>query len=485
MTIIAAQSESLQVNDKAVCEHSSTFSIFLGSFPDAVCCSIPITADSQSTSSESSDPYSTIQQALVGKSNGTYDPSFWKVFVVNVCGQYGYHVAQQTVASIQQHHPEAAIIGGICSAGDVSQATDTQTPKTPRDLRTLSVKRLKEMVREAFGASATRGLIEREDLEREAARSLALARQRDGSLVHVDSGVTVLAMGGTVPLKSAVSKGAERFSNSSWCITSCEAIPAGDKRLPEELEEAPVWQKVTGLRCAGGEGRPSEGGSTTEKDAPGEELGVLDWFRRCYAEAEDNFDHRPVPQTIGVMPPLGRGYVLHDVEIHDDALWVDNREPLTGSFLNLYQLTEQACVMDLENMLRRLKSEVDEEGQELMGALMFSCAGRGPRAGSFIQSAMMDASRFQERFPCVPLTGYYAGGEIGPQALADDHGVFHAGNVSVQGFTVVFGLFIVPRQDGKAAALYRSIDDSPEKISEYFMKKRNEGATMAPEQGAD
>lgn len=476
IAITAAQSESLQINDDDVCEHSSTFSIFLGSFPDALCCSIAITEDTQST-----DPYNIIQQALVGKSGGTYDPSFWKVFVVNVCGEYGYQVAQQTVASIQEHHPEAAIIGGICSAGDVSQAN--QTPKTPPDLRSLSVKRLKEMVREAFGANATRGLVEREDLQREAAR--ALEQPQVTNVVHVDSGVTVLAMGGTVPLKSAVSKGAERFSTSSWCISSCEAIPAGDDRLPEELEEAAVWQKVTGLKLSGGEGRHSEGGSTTEGDASEEELGVIDWFQRCCGEAADNFDHRPVPQSIGVMPPSGRGYVLHDWEFHENALWIESKEPLTGSLLNIYQITGNACAMDLKNMLRRLKSEVDEEGQELMGALMFSCAGRGPRAGSFIQSAMMDASHFQEQFPCVPLIGYYAGGEIGPQALADDHGVFQAGNVAVQGFTVVFGLFIIPRQDGKAAALYRSIDDSPEKISEYFMKKHNKGVTVAPQQGAD
>ena len=100
---------------------------------------------------------------------------------------------------------------------------------------------------------------------------------------------------------------------------------------------------------------------------------------------------------------------------------------------------------------------------------------------------MMDARSFEAAFPALPLVGYYADGEIGPQALAEMERPWHQpGRVAlqvspwrrqqagftlpsawcgpftehlsdspsplrmarsqmpVQGFTAVFGMFVVP-----------------------------------------
>ena len=75
--------------------------------------------------------------------------------------------------------------------------------------------------------------------------------------------------------------------------------------------------------------------------------------------------------------------------------------------------------------------QIREDKEELMGALMFSCSGRGPETSSLISVPMLDATRFHAKFPDLPLTGFYAGGEIGPMAMADSEGAFD---------TVIFAL---------------------------------------------
>ena len=60
---------------------------------------------------------------------------------------------------------------------------------------------------------------------------------------------------------------------------------------------------------------------------------------------------------------------------------------------------------------------------------------------------MLDATYFERTFPGVPLLGYYAGGEIGPEARVAREDAFMCSNAAVQGFTAVFGVFIVPERN--------------------------------------
>ena len=82
---------------------------------------------------------------------------------------------------------------------------------------------------------------------------------------------------------------------------------------------------------------------------------------------------------------------------------------------------------------------------------------------------MFDAKRFHERFPTTPCLGFYAGGEIGPKAMAgNSEDIYQRGKATLQGFTAVFALFIAPTINIKDF----SIDDSPENVAKYMDSKR-------------
>ena len=81
---------------------------------------------------------------------------------------------------------------------------------------------------------------------------------------------------------------------------------------------------------------------------------------------------------------------------------------------------------------------------------------------------MMDAQRFEDCFPSLPLCGCYTQGEIGPRAIHVDDQTKAAsmrGGVALQGFTVVFGVFVCPvcAQDARAREF--------EKLSALQVKK--------------
>mmetsp|Transcript_22448 Transcript_22448/g.32744 ORF Transcript_22448/g.32744 Transcript_22448/m.32744 type:complete len:128 (+) Transcript_22448:1495-1878(+) len=96
-------------------------------------------------------------------------------------------------------------------------------------------------------------------------------------------------------------------------------------------------------------------------------------------------------------------------------------------------------------MLSRLILEVKGLDQELMGALMFSCNGRGPRR-EWIGEDAMDANHFNRIVGNIPLVGFYGGGEVGPKAMAMiRQGALRTGAAELQAFTVVLGVFLKPK----------------------------------------
>ena len=77
----------------------------------------------------------------------------------------------------------------------------------------------------------------------------------------------------------------------------------------------------------------------------------------------------------------------------------------------------------------------------------------------------MDAKCWQENFPTVPMLGFYAGGEIGPRAVAGNaSNIFQSGQAALQGFTAVFALFIVPKLELSGLM----IDDGPPSVDEFI-----------------
>ena len=105
--------------------------------------------------------------------------------------------------------------------------------------------------------------------------------------------------------------------------------------------------------------------------------------------------------------------------------------------------------------LKQAQQEVADTGQTLLGGLMFTCTAR---------DAAADAAAFSMLFPGTPLAGMPCNGEIGPRfrpmvsgassGASSGAEAFHAGEVSLQGFTAVYGLFSVPKRTRAPADVY-------------------------------
>lgn len=149
-------------------------------------------------------------------------------------------------------------------------------------------------------------------------------------------------------------------------------------------------------------------------------------------------------------------------------------EQQQGAVLSLrfFELDAQACIDHVQGKMKQVSEEMVAKGQELLGGVLFSCNGRGPtNLLNLRRQPGVDANAFRQYFGHKHLAGFYAAGEIGPQAIyleekkqgtasndeEEDTAAAAAANRSVmsctqtgqaalQGFTAVFGLFIVPKR---------------------------------------
>ena len=147
---------------------------------------------------------------------------------------------------------------------------------------------------------------------------------------------------------------------------------------------------------------------------------------------------------------------------------------ILGAAIDVFSLDGASCKRDLDVTLARLHRQLD--GEQLLGALMFSCGGRGPSSGSMMGEAMCDATHFEGSFPGLPCLGFYAGGEIGPMAMHGNVNVFQSGKVALQGFTAVFGVFVVPIP--KEISRF-NIDDSPERVASAVQQRLRSSSARA------
>jgi hypothetical protein len=177
------------------------------------------------------------------------------------------------------------------------------------------------------------------------------------------------------------------------------------------------------------------------------------------------------PDFLGIHSPGQDGFSLespHPMSLNINSFLILSAESShvgVGTQIDLFELSGEACMEDMDASMAKLKEQTQNE--QVLGAIMFSCGGRGPSAGDLIPEEMSDAKRFAKIFPDVPLLGVYAGGEIGPRAIAGREGAFHNGNSCVQAFTAVFALLIVP----KANVSSFSLDDRKELV-ESFIRSR-------------
>jgi len=299
-----------------------------------------------------------------------------------------------------------------------------------------------------------------------------LTRTKKYYVHEVEDGIFGVALAGDeVPVRSIVSRGVKSLSSHGG-----DPGPA----TPYVVTEAEIH-------------RPRDGNYMFHLDTGIPDSAPAYHLVRKIRNIETNREYTPpqlfaslgMPDMIGLRRPGSDGFELHvpnPMSFHMSTLVfliqgaagvastdspAAEEQPLVGANIDLFDLDGPACVRDVELKMEMLREQT--VGERVLGAVMFSCAARGPRAGSLIGEDMADAKRFARSFPRVPCLGFYAGGEIGPLALAGG-GVFRTGSAALQGFTAVFALFIVPPAVDLSSAT-RDLDDSRENTQAFLGRR--------------
>lgn len=118
---------------------------------------------------------------------------------------------------------------------------------------------------------------------------------------------------------------------------------------------------------------------------------------------------------------------------------------------------------DEAKRLQLARKEAEEQGNSVLGGLMFTCCARNERS---------DAKAFMSAFPATPLAGMPCAGEIGPDALESPGSVTQIGNARFQGYTAVYGLFSHPVRSGKVPLYFAEVSDA-------YHKSRSQAAALA------
>jgi hypothetical protein len=152
--------------------------------------------------------------------------------------------------------------------------------------------------------------------------------------------------------------------------------------------------------------------------------------------------------------------------------------------IRFFELTASAAQTHVQRKMKAVAEELRQKRQEVLGALLFSCNGRGPRR--FLDTASMhfDALTFMNHFPETCVNGIYAMGEIGPQAtyVDDDEEAVEggggkatskeeeveemgaivrnsqSGSCALQGFTAVFALLVTPKRSTASSPLLTALN---------------------------
>mmetsp|Transcript_55658 Transcript_55658/g.132694 ORF Transcript_55658/g.132694 Transcript_55658/m.132694 type:complete len:456 (-) Transcript_55658:134-1501(-) len=111
---------------------------------------------------------------------------------------------------------------------------------------------------------------------------------------------------------------------------------------------------------------------------------------------------------------------------------------------------EKVAQAHLRSSLQTAVKHAATEERRILGALLFSCNAR-----QMFSADKSDPVQFLEQVPKAQLLGCYAGGEIGPEARPDC--TFVSGRARLQGFTAVFGVFLVPKLQAPSVHFQRAV----------------------------
>lgn len=311
----------------------------------------------------------------------------WRVFLVYACGA-GTGEADACVARLQARFPHSAIIGGICTSGAVSVETVATTKEELAEMSSLELIHLNRCLggQELRSANGKAHLV---DCVYQALHSAKYC------LHMVEDGIFGVAMGGDVPVRSVVSRGVRSLTtggdpqpSTPLVIESADIHFPGSEDYFFRGDDPPPYHLVHRIKDTS-TGRLLSPMELLTKYGQPDLVGV----RRAH---EDGFDL--------LMPhPLSFSLNSFLFLIHGDS----STESLKGANLDLFNLDGAACVADMESKMRLLEQQT--EGEQVLGAVMYSCGARGPLAGDLIAEDMADAKRFAAKFPSVPCLGFYAG----------------------------------------------------------------------------
>lgn len=400
-------------------------------------------------------------EGLEGFLGGLEESLGWKMIIMYVCGD-GAQIADSVIKALQAKFPQLTIVGGICNTAYVTIPLDPASTGMEK-LSQCTSHTLRQMNDALGGPALSAGLT-----KAELAQSVhEVAETKSFSLRTIcgqeaQGGICGVALAGDVPVRTVVSRG----------VQSLTSIHSGGDGTPQPetsffVHEAAVYHRGDAGFLFSDDGPRRYHLVQKVRDESSGKIFTINQMLNTFGE----------PHFLGLRRPHHDGFRIehpHPLSMHLGAFLVvsdsvlDDDETLVGCNVDFFDLNGQECMNDMDFCMSKLREQT--AGEELLGAVMISCSGRGPLAGSWITEDMADAKRFAKVFPKVPCLGIYSGGEIGPLALAGRRTVFQEGNASVQGFTAVFALFIVPKFD---LGTTRGLDDRTESVSAFVQDKMN------------
>ena len=157
---------------------------------------------------------------------------------------------------------------------------------------------------------------------------------------------------------------------------------------------------------------------------------------------------------IGMTDNLEHGFTLQSGRLFRDMVYFTESALSDSKYIRVFALDPNASKEDLAMRLDAAKRACAADAKKMLGALLFTCNGRGFR---FYKETSVESTIFAESVgKDVGLGGFFAGGEIGPEALAalPFDSSFRRG-AQLQGFTSVFGCFFIKRFTTPAGQIIR------------------------------
>lgn len=158
--------------------------------------------------------------------------------------------------------------------------------------------------------------------------------------------------------------------------------------------------------------------------------------------------------------PMGREILVKDrkrsnVGVGAGILAINGNAPIFA-LTSPMRGSPKTATEDVKAKMKLAEDLAAKEERRVLGALLFTCCARTSQ--TFGREGH-DVILFQEQFPTAPLLGYYAGGEIGPKGKlgVNDLQSFERGNAQPQGYTAVYGFFLVPSKFAPSLLFQRAV----------------------------